>query len=284
VGAREHGNRITWSDLDKGARIGKGSHLQLPLSRTLAHMATRLISVVVDSADPARLARFWAAALGWRITVEEPDEVAVETVQEVEWGDGGLPCLVFVPVTDPKTTKNRVHLDLVSTSPRRQRDSVDQLVGLDARPVDIGQGDVPWVVLADPEGNELCVLEPREDYGHARGIAAVVLDCPDPQALAPFWSSATGWQVADASPQAVTLRHPHTQAATRLELLAVIDPKVGKNRVHLDVAPRPGDAPDEDVARLEAAGARRIDIGQGDVSWVVLADPEGNELCVLTPR
>ena len=109
-----------------------------------------------------------------------------------------------------------------------------------------------------------------------------VMDCADPQALAGFWSAATGWPVTAAGPVAA-LRHL-SAPATAFELLAVPDRKERKNRLHVDVAPHPGDDLDGEVARLEQAGARRIDVGQGDVTWVVLADPEANEFCVLTPR
>lgn len=247
-------------------------------------MATRLISVVVDTTDPARLASFWAAALGWQLTVDEPDEVAVESGSETEWGDGGAPCLTFVPVPEPKAGKNRVHLDLASADQHAQHETVDRLLALGARRVDIGQGPVPWVVLADPEGNKLCVLEPRADYAGIDRVAAVVLNCRRPQGLAEFWSAAIGWPAVDASPELVTLRHPDVVGATRLELLASNEPKQGKNRLHLDIAPHPGGKLAAEVARLEAAGARRSDVGQRGVSWVVLADPEGNELCVFTPR
>ena len=235
-------------------------------------MPTRLISVVFDALEPVRLARFWVDALGWTVTVEQPDEIAVEAGQAVEWGDGGTPCLTFVPVMDPKTGKNRVHLDLVSTTRQHQRDTVERLLALGGRRVDIGQGDVPWIVLADPEDNELCVLEPRADYAGTRDIAAVVLDCADPERLAGFWSQTTGWPVASFTPDVVSLRHPGA-GAPHLELLTVPEPKHGKNRLHLDVAPYPGDALAGEVARLEAAGARRVDIGQGDVASDVLAEP-----------
>jgi hypothetical protein len=246
-------------------------------------MPTRLTAVVFDAADPRRLARFWSQALGWPVTHDQPDEVVVERDDEVEWGDGVVPPLVFVPVEDAKSGKNRVHLDLVSATAQAQHDRVALLRELGAEPVDIGQGEVPWTVLADPEGNELCVLDPREDYAGIRDIAAVVLDCTEPRRLATFWSAATGWPAEHGDGYAA-LRNPHTPAATRLELIAVPDPKRVKNRVHLDVAPHRDDDHAVEVARLEGAGARRIDIGQGDVSWEVLADPEGNELCVLSPR
>jgi hypothetical protein len=123
-------------------------------------MPTRLVHLVVDAAQPAVLARFWAAALDWEVAAEEGDEVDV-------WPRGysypdpvALP-LVFVPVSGAKTTKNRVHLDLATESAEHQAAEVRRLVALGAVPADIGQGDVSWTVLTDPEGNELCVLTPR---------------------------------------------------------------------------------------------------------------------------
>jgi predicted enzyme related to lactoylglutathione lyase len=242
-------------------------------------MPTRLVHVVIDAADPAALARWWAEALGWAITFEAPEHVAVEPPGQ----DGlGVP-LVFVPVADPKVTKNRVHLDLRSADADDQAAQVARLTGLGARPADIGQGDVPWVVLADPEGNELCVLDPRAEYAGTGPVAAIVLDAADPAAQARFWTEATGWPPAPPSGTAVSLRAA-SGTGPFLELLEVPEPKRVKNRLHLDVAPYRGDDHAAEVARLRALGATPADVGQRDVTWVVLADPEGNELCVLTPR
>lgn len=114
-------------------------------------MGSRWDSLVVDAADPARLGRWWAEVLGYRIQSEAADELVIR-------GDGG-PALVFTAVADPKSGKNRLHLDL---RPEDRDAEVERLVDMGARHVDIGQnGDVAWVVLADPEGNEFCVLRPR---------------------------------------------------------------------------------------------------------------------------
>ncbi len=242
-------------------------------------MPTRLQHVVVDAADPAALARWWAEALGWAITLEEPDEVDVEPPGP----DGvGVP-LVFVPVAEPKVTKNRVHLDLRSADADDQAAQVARLTGLGARPADIGQGDVPWVVLADPEGNELCVLDPREEYAGTGPVAAIVVDAADPAAQARFWREAAGWPLAGSGGTTAWLRAA-SGTGPFLEFLQVDEPKRVKNRLHLDVAPRRGDDHAAEVARLRALGATPADVGQGEVTWVVLADPEGNELCVLSPR
>ncbi|WP_329406570.1 VOC family protein [Streptomyces sp. NBC_00704] len=107
---------------------------------------------VVDAADPAALGRWWAAALGWAVVGDAADEY------EIRPHPDRLPGLVFVPVPEGKTVKNRLHLDF---RPDDQRAEVDRLLSLGARRADVGQGEQPWVVLADPEGNEFCVLGAR---------------------------------------------------------------------------------------------------------------------------
>ncbi|GAA0812733.1 VOC family protein [Spirilliplanes yamanashiensis] len=116
-------------------------------------MAVTWEQVVVDAHDPARLARWWAEALGWKVVAEAPDEI------EIRRSDDEVPGLVFVPGQDDKTTKNRLHIDL---RPDDQEAEVERLVDMGARHTDVGQHDVSWVVLADPEGNEFCVLADRK--------------------------------------------------------------------------------------------------------------------------
>ena len=119
-------------------------------------MDIRIQCVVIDADDCERLARFWSEALGWRITYQSDDEWAIEPPEGSPEADVA-PDILFVKVPDRKVVKNRVHLDL---RPADQQAQVDRLIGLGARRVDIGQGEVTWVVLADPEGNEFCVLAP----------------------------------------------------------------------------------------------------------------------------
>jgi len=242
-------------------------------------MTTRLDCVVIDALDPLALAGFWSAATGWPIAMEEPDEVAVEPPAGVADGIA----LVFVPVPEPKTAKNRIHLDLRSSSVEEQSETVRRLHELGAAPVHMSEQTVPWTVLADPEGNELCVLGPREEYRDTGPVAAVVIDAVAPTMLATFWSAAAGWPVTHGGPHYAALRSPSGRGPY-LELLRTMDPKVVKNRLHLDVAPLMGDDQAVEVKRLRSLGATRADVGQGDVPWVVLADPEGNEFCVLSPR
>jgi hypothetical protein len=108
--------------------------------------------LVIDCHDPHALARFWAAVLGQPILYEAADEVIVGA------GKHAYPGLVFAPVPDGKTVKNRLHIDL---DPDDFAAEVERVLALGARPADVGQGDVPWMVLADPEGNEFCILQPH---------------------------------------------------------------------------------------------------------------------------
>ena len=108
----------------------------------------------------------------------------------------------------------------------------------------------------------------------------VIIDSSDPSALGRWWCDALGWVVVDDSPEEFEIR-PEPDRLPGLLFVRGVDPKVVKNRLHIDLRP---DDRDAEVARLVGLGATRTDIGQGDESWVVLAEPEGNEFCVLSSR
>jgi hypothetical protein len=110
----------------------------------------------IDTADPATIASFWESALGWRRTYADDDQVCLEPPAGSP-EDGIAPDLVFLRVPDSKSVKNRLHLDL---RPADQSAEVARLEALGARRVSVGQGDVGWVVMADPDGNEFDVLAP----------------------------------------------------------------------------------------------------------------------------
>jgi predicted enzyme related to lactoylglutathione lyase len=121
-------------------------------------MSISIQCIDIDARDPLALAGFWQEALGWRRTYESDDEVVLEP-PEGSPQDGVAPDLLFIRVPDDKVVKNRLHLDL---RPDDQAAEVARLLALGATHVDLGQGDVSWVVLADPEGNEFCILSARE--------------------------------------------------------------------------------------------------------------------------
>jgi catechol 2,3-dioxygenase-like lactoylglutathione lyase family enzyme len=116
----------------------------------------RIQCLCIDTADPARIASFWQSALGWRRTFEKDDEVVLEP-PEGSPEDGIVPDLLFLKVPEGKIVKNRLHLDL---RPVDQAAEVARLEALGARLLDVGQGDVSWVVMSDPDGNEFDVLRP----------------------------------------------------------------------------------------------------------------------------
>ncbi|MEH1058068.1 VOC family protein [Micromonospora sp. CPCC 206171] len=243
-------------------------------------MALRLVQVNFKARDDQALGRFWAEALGWGLSSEGPGVTNVEPVA-FTYPDPIAVCVDVVTVPDPETVKYRVHLDLATTSAAHQAELVARLKDLGATPADVGQGDVPWTVLADPEGNVFCVLEPREIYRDTGPIAAVVVDCADPRAMARFWGEAMDWTLHEVTDDHAVLRSAKG-VGPYLEFLRT-PVKTVWTRVHLDLRPYSGDDQGAEVARLEALGATGADVGQGDVSWTCLADPEGNEFCVLTP-
>ena len=114
----------------------------------------------------------------------------------------------------------------------------------------------------------------------APAIGMVTTDCADPKALSTFWAAALGTSVSGDYGEFVMLAPPPAGGPV-LGFQRVPEERAGKNRLHLDLSP---DDRDGEVERLVNMGARRVDIGQGDHSWVVLADPEGNEFCVLRSR
>jgi len=238
----------------------------------------RLTTLCLDANDSLLLARFWAGVLTRNIDDEAHGEIGLMPT------DGTRFSIVFEPVPQPKEGKNRIHLDLSSTSIEAQKATVQRAVDLGALHIDIGQGpDADHVVLADPEGNEFCVLEPGNNFVDYGGfLGSITCDGSGPD-VGYFWSEALGWPLVWDQDDETAIRAPDGTGQF-ITFGPPLSPKTGKNRLHLDIAPpRDGDQQVE-VERLIALGATRVDIGQGDVGWVVLADPDGNEFCVLTPR
>ena len=233
-----------------------------------------LENVVVDALEPQRLGRFWSHALGCVPLTDAPG--IFETRLTVAGGPELDLC--FQPVTHPPTASPRLHLDLAGGA-----GVVDRLVALGARPLDIGQGDVPWEVLADPEGNAFCVLEERAAYAGSGPLAALPLQSADPERDAAFWAWLTGWtEVAGVAPR--SLRHP-SGLGPLLELVPEQAPKgPGKNRLHLDLRLENGDDPDALAAAIAERGGAPLRTDWGDLPWQSFTDPSGNELCLLPAR
>jgi len=119
-------------------------------------MPVRLHHIVIDTRDLPGLARFWTRALGWKILSEREREIVIGTDENAPVG------ICFMPVADAKTVKNRLHLDITTGADDRDAE-IERLLGLGAQRVDVGQtGQESWTVLADPEGNEFCVIRPKQ--------------------------------------------------------------------------------------------------------------------------
>jgi predicted enzyme related to lactoylglutathione lyase len=249
----------------------------LTRSRTMKNGVTsRLVALCFDANDPYRLAHFWAAALRWEINEESRDEIGLVPTDDTRFG------VLFLRVPEVKTGKNRIHLDLTTTSVDDQTETVGRLIELGARHVDIGQRpEEPHVVVADPEGNELCVIEPENSFLADCGRLGSIT-CDGSRAVGYFWSEALGWPLVWDQDEETAIRAPDGTGPF-ITWGPPVPPKITKNRLHLDIAPDHGDQRAE-VDRLVSLGATRIDIGQRDVDRVVMADPDGNEFCVLSGR
>ncbi len=238
-----------------------------------------LENLVIDSVDPPRLGRFWEAVVGGETLTDAPDNF--ETRLTVEGGPALDLC--FQPVPEPPTEPPRLHLDLAGG--HRQTEEVDRLLALGAQHLDSGQGDVPGVVLADPEGNPCSVIAERAAYADSGPIAALRLDSADPDRDMEFWSWLTGWtEVTGPAPR--TLRHPSRRGPV-LELCPEAAPKgATKNRMHLDLRLEAGDdGPDGIAASIAGRGGGELHHPEwGDLPWRSYTDPSGNEFCVLPAR
>jgi fructose-1,6-bisphosphatase/sedoheptulose 1,7-bisphosphatase-like protein len=246
-------------------------------------MALQLFEVTFKARDDSALGRFWGEALGWSVSSAEPGATSVKPVDSA-WPDPAAVRVEVVAVPDPETVKDRAHLELATTSAAHHTELVARLKDLGATPADVAQGDLPRTVLADPEGNVFCVLDPREIHRDTGPIAAVVVDCADPRAMARFWGEAMDWTVHEVTDDHALLRSGKG-VGPYLEFLRTPHLNDTRHRAHLDLAPYPFDRDRQaaQVARVKALGATDADVGQGDVPWKVLTDPEANEFCILGP-
>ncbi len=240
-------------------------------------MPSGLVALCFDANDPSRLAGFWAVALGWETSDETADVVELVPTDDTRFR------IRFLPVPEEKAGKNRIHLDLTTTSLDDQTGTVRRLIELGARHIDIGQSpDETHVVLADPEGNELCVIAPDNAFLAGCGRLGSIT-CDGSPEVGHFWSAVLGWPLVWDQDEETAIRAPDGTGPF-ITWGPPVPPKTAKNRLHLDIAPTAPADQSAEVERLVSLGATRSDIGPGDDEGVVLADPDGNEFCVVRPR
>ncbi len=240
-------------------------------------MTSHLFALSFDANDPLRLARFWSGVLRWE-QVDAPGDV----IELLPSDDTGFR-IRFVPTDEPKTGPNQIHFDLTSTSVEAQQQTVARALELGGRHIDIGQRpEEEHVVLADPEGNEFCVVEPGNSFLADCGFIGA-LSSDGSRAVGHFWSEALGWPLVWDQDEETAIRSPHGGPKVSWGGPPV-RAKTGKNRLQFDLAPPADGDQRAEVDRLVSLGATRIDIGQDEARRVAMADPDGNEFCVLSPR
>jgi predicted enzyme related to lactoylglutathione lyase len=234
----------------------------------------QLQALCCDAKDPLGLARFWREILGFDMVDDPRDGVAL-----VPNDDTGFR-LRFLQSQQKKRTQNQIHFDLTSSSLDDQQRTVDRALALGARHIDVGQlPEEGHVVLADPEGNEFCVIEPDNNFLADCGFIGA-LSCNGSQRVGYFWSQALAWPLVWDQNEETAIRSPW--GGPKITWGGPpFTPKVAKNRLHFDLVALGPENHVSEVARLASLGATRIDIGQGDVDWIVMADPDGNEFCVF---
>jgi predicted enzyme related to lactoylglutathione lyase len=245
-------------------------------SEVRSRMTCRLLALGIDANDPRRLAYFWAGLLGWEVADDHRDGVAL-----LPSDDTGFR-FRFLPTEKRKTGPNQMHFHLTSRSLEEQQQTVAKSVRLGARHIDVGQRqEEGHVVLEDPEGNEYCIIEPGNRFLAGCGFLGE-LACEGSRDAGYFWSAALGWPLVWDQDQETSIRSPH--GGPKISWGGPpLTAKAGKVRMHFDLAPLADSDQGAEVDRLVSLGATRVDIGQGDVSWVVMSDPDGHEFCLL-PR
>ena len=237
-------------------------------------MTVDLVALAVDATDPQHLARFWSRLLD--------RDLAEDGVTVLAGGDPGFE-LTFRPTRLAKTGRNQIHLHLTSTSLDDQQAVVARALDLGGQHLDVGQRpEEGHVVLADPEGNELCVIEPGNAYLAGCGFLAE-LACDGTREVGLFWSEATGWPLVWDQDEETAIQSPRGGAKVAWGGPPVAA-KTGRNRLRLHVAPVAGADQHAEVDRLVALGATRLDPGREEGGAVAMADPDGNEFSVCSPR
>ena len=238
-------------------------------------MSSHLLALCFDANEPLRLAHFWARVFGWEIANDDG-------VTLLPSDDTGF-TIRFASTQQRKISQNHMHFDLTSTSLDGQQETVAKALELGARHIDIGQRpEQPHVVLADPEGNEFCVIEPGNQFLADCGFIGAVA-CDGSQQVGYFWSAALGWPLVWDQDQETAIRSPHGGPKITWGGPPLM-PKTGKDRVHFDLAPSADSDEEAEVGRLISLGARRIDDAQSELNSVWMSDPDGREFRVLALR
>jgi hypothetical protein len=241
-------------------------------------MTSRLFALCLDANDPLRLARFWAGVLGQEMAEDPQEGIALVPDDDIGFR------LRLLPTQEQKAAgQDPRHLHLTSTSLEDQQQTVARSLELGARHIDIGQRpEEGHVVLADPEGNEFCVIKPGNKYLAGCGFFAEIT-CDGSREVGFFWSEALGWPLVWDRGLQTAIQSPRGGPKMAWDGERLM-PEPAQTRLHFDLAPPAHGDQQEEADRLVSLGATRTGTGQGEVSWVAMADPDGREFRLLTPR
>jgi hypothetical protein len=236
-----------------------------------------LVAVALDAVAPAEIARFWAWALRWDI--RDGGAAGIEVVPT----DATSFRLLVRPRAHEKVGQNRIHFDLTTTSLDDQRDTVAELLAIGATHVDIGQDpNEGHVVLADPEGNELCIIGPSNRFlSSCPRLGAV--NCDGTRDLGCFYSQALGWPLVWDQDEETAIQAPGGTGPKITWSGPPLMPRLGPERFHFHLASTPPTSEQEVLDRIIALGATRLDGGDACPGAIALADVDGNQFCLVGP-
>ncbi|WP_404382791.1 VOC family protein [Knoellia locipacati] len=244
-------------------------------------MATsRFHGISIEAHDPAHVGRFWAEVLDWEL-VEQVSEMVVLP------RDGNDYRLSFRAADTPKLGQNRIHFDVTSESEPAMTATIVRALALGGQHIDIGQTDEDGhVVLADPEGNELCVIEPGNTFLAGTGAIGGI-NCDGSQSLGYFWSQVLGWHLVWDQDEETAIQSPHGGSKITWSGPPLM-PRLGRDRLHLEIALDADTDPQVELDRLAALGATvgtdasTPTTSRPTDSTMVLTDPDGNEFHLVT--
>lgn len=241
-------------------------------------MTSRLSAICFHAKQPSDLARFWSGLLGWELAAGPDDGVAILPPDPAGFR------LRFLPGHEPKTVQNRAHFDLTSSSPEDQLQTVARALELGAKHIDVGQlPEDGHVVLADPDGNEFCVIEAGNKFLADTGTIGA-LACDGTQEVGYFWSKALRWPLVWDQDQETAIQSPH--GGTKITWGGPpVASQAGPNRLYLELALSADADVEEESDRLISLGAMRADSGEsaGGGGRVFMLDPDGNEFSMQRP-
>ncbi|MGW3678920.1 VOC family protein [Streptomyces prasinus] len=240
-------------------------------------MTSRLFAICFHATRPTDLSRFWSGVLGWELAEGPDDDVAILPPDAAGFR------IRFLPSREPKSGQNRAHFDLTSASPEDQRRTVARALELGGRHIDVGQlPEEGHMVLADPDGNEFCVIEAGNKFLADTGSIGA-LACDGTQEVGYFWSEALRWPLVWDQDQETAIQSPN--GGTKITWGGPpVAPKTGTNRLFFELA-LPTDVDREaEIDRLVSLGATRTDADESGGGRALMLDPDGNEFAVQGPR